>query len=114
MARRANDFSDANLQQACIRLAMVRESSRTLRMPQRDGVGPERPGARRIGRTKKPNRGNAQCTRQMQRAGVSTEEDTRATSQRDQFSDIAANHERVTMTRFHDGPAQTSSARPGV
>src|SRR5215471_15249510 len=93
---------------------MVRESCLALGMPQRKGVGPERAGADRVGRSIQADRGNVLRAGQVQRTGVAADEKPRAPGQRDQLTNAALDYESIAVARIHHRLCQTFLAWSGV
>src|SRR5258708_28672521 len=101
VARGGNHFLGADLQQAFIRLAVMRERGLAFWMPQSNRPGAERTSARRIGGAEEGDHGNAQRCGQMSGTGIATESDARAAGECDELSDGAVDCKSVSAAGFN-------------
>src|SRR5579859_1525199 len=114
MAGRGDDFFRRDLHQAGFRFSMMGKSSFALRMAQRDGFGGEGPGARRIGGAVETHNRNVQGCREMQGAGITTDEDTGTARKRDKLPDGATQLKCVAAACRHYRAGQLGFLRRGV
>src|SRR5450755_517704 len=77
----------ADFEQSIIRRERVAVAGVAHRTAEHDAAGLEGAVARRIGRSEDPDDGNSEGRRQMHGAGIAADEQTSATSERDELCD---------------------------
>src|SRR5215469_7183246 len=89
---------DRKLVQAFVGMAVVREGGFAIGMAQGDGSGPKRSGTRGISRAIEAYNRNVQSSSEVQRPGISANEQTRATRKSNKLGDGAGDRKCIAVT----------------
>src|SRR5215469_11171207 len=89
---------DRKLVQAFVGMAVVREGGFAIGMAQGDGSGPKRSGTRGISRAIEAYNRNVQSSSEVQRPGISANEQTRATRESNELGDGAGDCKGIAVT----------------